>query len=120
MQEGNDLWAGEIVYPYSRAPTLDGVPDKVGFNYDLTVRCLSAGAHNAATVMSRAVVEAIAQDKEAKGDSLPKRLKWLLDNHWLSPQLHEWAKTIKEWGDEAVHEMNSIEPETADSIVKFV
>lgn len=113
------LTDGCLVYPYAKASVTEGVPQKVGFNYDQAVRSYSAGAYNAATVMARASVEAVAQDKKAAGKWLHDRINWLNEQRIITPMLHEWAMSIKEWGNEAIHELEPINADTADYIVKF-
>jgi hypothetical protein len=98
---------------------MEGVPEKVSFNYDQAVRSFSAGAYNAATVMSRASVEALAQDKKAEGKTLHDKIKWLYEQRIISPMLHDWAYSIKEWGNDAVHDLNPIDADTSGYIVKF-
>lgn len=110
---------GRIVYPYSIAPTLEGVPEKVMFNYDQAVRSFSASANNAATVMARASIEAITQDKQAQGSNLKEKLKWLENERIISPMLWEWADTIRMWGNDTVHELDPIDDDTAKYIIEF-
>ena len=113
------LTDGRIVYPYSVAHTLKGVPDKVKLNLDQAVRCLSAGAYNAATVMARACVEAIAKDKNAEGRDLEKKIEWLNEERIITPMLYEWAHSLRHWGNDAIHDMEPIDMNDANEIVQF-
>lgn len=83
-------------------------------------RCLSAQAPRAAVAMARAVVEAVAKDKNAQGGNLMQRIDALAQAGHISAAMKEAAHEIRFAGNAAVHAdpvAEAVSPEEAEEIV---
>lgn len=83
--------------------------------------CLAVKAYNACGVMTRRAIDALCQNKGAKGDSLYERLKHLKDTHQVTPDLWTWAEELRIVGRSGAHpEWEEVTPEDADYAVGFM
>jgi len=114
------------VYPYRLAgrKTIDGIghlPWGVRGVYEETHICLAANANVLGTIGIRAVVEAVCNDKRAKGDDLKAKIEDLVAQGWLSPRQAEFLHQSRILGNVAAHELkppDSLTLGTALSIIE--
>jgi hypothetical protein len=97
------------------------IPAKVRDAWLEAERCLSAGAANACGTMTRRAVDALAQDKGAKGKDLFERLADLKAKGLITPDLWDWAEEIRTAGKVGAHpEWEEMTPEEADYALRFL
>jgi hypothetical protein len=91
-------------------------------------KCLAIGAYNACGVMTRRAIHSLCEDKKAEGRDLFAQLKDLKANQLITPDLHEWADSLRMLGRDGAHpEFPEVTAEDAEDgmkllreIVKFV
>lgn len=84
-------------------------------------KCLSVGAYNACGVMTRRAMHALCQDKGAQGKVLHDQLKYLRDNHQITPDLWDWAEELRIVGRAGAHpEWEEVSSNDADYAVRFL
>ena len=84
-------------------------------------KCLSVRAYNACGVMTRRAIHAICKDKKAKGSDLFSQLKFLRDQHMITPDLWEWAEELRIVGRSGAHpEWEEVTVDDAEYAVKFL
>ena len=118
------LWHGaafggevlRVIYPpMLNAPTDPAIPSSLAFSLTEARLCHDAGAHTAATVMVRRILEAMCadqgiSDKTSKGAprGLKSKLEELRDKTDFIPgRLFNWAMHLKSVGDEGAHDVTS-------------
>ncbi len=99
----------------------DGLPPRCLATLTEAVACHGSGAHRAAAMMIRRLLEEICDENEAEGDNLHQRLQQLRDKVVLPEPLFDVMNELKALGNDAAHvdarEYDEIGPEeAADSI----
>lgn len=104
------------------------VPEAVANAASEAYECFSIGAYRATVIMSRSVLEAIATEQIArpandrgKDKGLKDKLKDLVDEGVISPQLGAYASSIKDIGDGSTHNIfESVTKDEASYILDFL
>ena len=114
-ETGDPLFRAEV-YPYrlSGRKKMDGLwslPEKVRRVYEETHMTLAANAPILGTIGIRAVVEAVCNDKKAKGTTLEEKIENLAKDGWLSSVQAQFLHKSRLLGNVAVHEI--VPPESA-------
>jgi len=110
VQVGYDDWEeswGEPVYLYPSRERFFGssVPDNVIRTYSEAIRCLSAGAHTAATIMGRRTLEIVCNELGETGrKDLFKKIESLSAQGTFSGKVAEWADRLRDVGNFAAHD----------------
>jgi len=91
-------------YPKARETAPQELPDKVRRAFDEALLSYEIGAWNGVLGMCRRAVQEALLDLGApiKGD-LPTQLKYLVDNHKITPDLRDWADQARIGGRLAAH-----------------
>ncbi|HUI56994.1 MAG TPA: DUF4145 domain-containing protein, partial [Bryobacteraceae bacterium] len=90
-------------YPIWVATAHDAVPVAIAGATDEAERCLAAGAPNACAVMTRRAIHSLCEDKGASGRDLFAQLKDLKEKQVITPDLHEWADSLRVLGRDGAH-----------------
>lgn len=108
-----------VLWP-RRKPLGSNVPMNVRRSFDEAVRSHDAAAYTASALMSRRVVEVIAESLGAKGRNLDSQIDDLKTKGEVDARLAEWAHGIRLLGNEAAHALQaSISSEDASDLILF-
>jgi hypothetical protein len=88
--------------PKSR-PEFPGVPRHISQAAVEAYICHGEGAHRAAVALSRAVIEATAKDKNARGKNLADSIDAMKALGLLRPATTEAAHEVRHWGNDMAH-----------------
>ena len=84
-------------------------------------KCLSVGANNACAVMTRRAIHSLSEDKNAEGKDLFGQLRDLKSKQIITPDLHEWADSLRVLGRDGAHpEFPEVTAEDAEDGVKLL
>jgi hypothetical protein len=84
-------------------------------------KCLAVSAYSACGVMARRAIDALSQDKQAKGKDLNERLQNLKGVHAITPDLWEWAEELRVAGRSGAHpEWEDLSSAEAEYTVRFM
>ena len=108
-------------YPLSIPTSHPAVPVSVASAAIEAEKCLGVGAFNACGVMTRRAIHSLCEDKKAEGKDLFAQLKDLKAKQLITPDLHEWADTLRVLGRDGAHpEFPEVTPEDAEDGVKLL
>jgi hypothetical protein len=113
----------EIVhqYPVSIPTSHPAVPGAVTSAAIEAEKCLGVAAYNACGVMTRRTIHSLCEDKRAEGRDLFAQLKDLKAKQLITPDLHEWADSLRVLGRDGAHpEFPEVQPEDAKDGVKLL
>lgn len=98
------------------------VPEHIASAATEATLCLSVGAYRAVGALARAVVEATAKDKEAKGRDLYNRIEALAEGQHIRSHTKEQAHEIRHFGNDMAHGdfADAITEEEATEIVELM
>jgi len=83
--------------------------------------CLAVGAPNACGVMTRRAVQSLCENKGAEGRDLFAQLKDLKNKQLITPDLHEWADSLRVSGRDGAHpEFPEVTADDAEDGVKLL
>ena len=93
------------MYPPEEYEIFFGFPEEIRFLLIEAYQCYKHKTYTASVIMCRKTLEGICylNGIKRKSMSLPKRLQKLKEKGIIDNQLHEWAKVIKDAGNDAVH-----------------
>jgi len=84
-------------------------------------KCLNVGAYNACAVMTRRAIHSLCDDKNAEGKDLFAQLKDLKSKQVITPDLYEWADSLRILGRDGAHpEFPEVPAEDAEEGVKLL
>ena len=84
-------------------------------------KCLSVGAYNACGTMTRRAIHSLCADKRAEGRDLFAQIKDLKARQLITPDLHEWADSLRVLGRDGAHpEFPEVTAEDAEDGVKLL
>lgn len=103
-------------------PTLhEAVPAPVSSSALEAEKCPEVGAYNACGVMTRRAVHSLCEDKGAEGRDLFAQLKDLKAKQLITPDLHEWADSLRVLGRDGAHpEFPEVTADDAEDGVKLL
>lgn len=95
-------------------------PVGVRRDFDEAQRCMSVSAHTAAAILARRLLEGIAVDLEAKGNTLAAKLTNLKEIGAIDGRLAEWADALRVVGNDAAHKVDTVvSHEDATDVLSF-
>jgi hypothetical protein len=89
------------------------VPEHIASAADEAHQCQALGAHRAAILLGRSVVEATAKDKGITNGNLASKIDGLRDALHIRPMIAETAHEIRHLGNDMAHG-DFVEPVTTD------
>lgn len=108
-------------HPHTSATRSPGVPDEVHKATLEAEKCLDVKAPNACGVMARRAMDAICDDKEAKGKDCFTKLEYLRDNHLITPDLWASGDELRTAGKVGAHpEWEELTLEQADYVISLL
>ena len=108
-------------YPIWNPTTHEAVPSSVAYATDEAEKCLSIDAPNACAVMTRRAIHSLCTDRGAEGSNLFAQLKDLKAKQLITPDLHEWADSLRVLGNDGAHpERPEVTIEDAEDGVKLL
>ena len=71
--------------------------------------------------MTRRAIHSLCEDKQAKGDNLAEQFRFLRDQQIVTPDLFEWAYSLRVLGRDGAHpEFPEVQPEDTEDGVKLL
>lgn len=113
----------EIVhhYPVPTPSVHEAVPEDVKRASVEAEKCFCVGAYNACGVMTRRAMHCLCSEKKAEGKDLFEQLKYLKDNHLITPDLWKWAEELRIVGRSGAHpEWQEVSKEEAEYALRFL
>jgi hypothetical protein len=108
-------------YPVSTPARHPAVPEPVAAAAIEAEKCLGVGAYNACGVMTRRAIHSLCADKGAEGRDLFAQLKDLRTKQVITPDLHEWADSLRILGRDGAHpEFPEVPADDAEDGVKLL
>lgn len=108
-------------YPSATPLAHKAVPEAIQKAAVEAEKCFGVGAYNACGVMTRRSMHSLCEDKNAQGKDLFDQLKFLRDNHAITPDLWEWSEELRALGKHGAHpEWEEVTEEDAEYGVKFL
>jgi hypothetical protein len=99
----------------------EAVPPRIGKDASEAEKCLSVSAFNACGVMTRRAMHSLCREKGASGSNLFDQLKYLRDDHLITPDLWEWAEELRVLGKHGAHpEWQELSAEDAAYGIRFL
>ena len=84
-------------------------------------KCLGVGAYNACAVMTRRAIHSVCDEKNAEGRDLFAQLKDLKVKQLITPDLHDWADSLRVLGRDGAHpEFPEVTAEDAEDGVNLL
>lgn len=120
QEDGSYWWSSDRVWPApDKMPSFE-IPSSVRRSILEGRTCWNAGAYNAASLMSRRAIEAIAVEFDAKKRTLFSSLKQLHADEVIDGRLYEWTDALRKHGNLAAHDTNSsVSAEDARDLLDF-
>ena len=91
------------VWPTSRRPLDDGIPERVRDGVTEARKCFEGGAFPATAVMVRRAIEGICANLGAKHKTPHRALQELVQRGVIDPRLLEWADGLRVLGNVGAH-----------------
>lgn len=89
-------------------------------DFEEAQRCMSVGAHTAAAMLVRRVLEGIAMHQQANGRTLAAKIEDLKQREIIDARFAEWADSLRVVGNDAAHDMaNVVTREDAADVLLF-
>jgi hypothetical protein len=108
-------------YPISTPVSHSAVPEPVTSAAIEAEKCLGVRAYNACGVMTRRAIHSLCGDKGAEGRDLFGQLKDLKSKQLITPDLHEWADSLRVLGRDGAHpEFPEVTADDAEDGVKLL
>ncbi len=99
---------------------VQGLPAEVEAAYAEARRCLGAGAHNAAEMMSRRILIHVAMDKGAEGvEGFDAYVDYLEDAGYVTTTMRHWVDRIRQHANAASQALPEQSPARAADTVAF-
>lgn len=88
--------------------------------YEEARKCFSTNSYTAVVLCCRKLLMHIAVDNNAEEDKgFTFYAQFLLDSHFVPPKAESWVNFIKEKGNQANHEIKTVEKKEAETILLF-
>ncbi|MGE7637628.1 DUF4145 domain-containing protein [Peribacillus frigoritolerans] len=99
---------------------IEHLPENIEQLYNEARRCLSVNASTSTVLSCRKLLMNISVTKGAEeGKSFAFYVSYLEDNHFIPPGSKEWVDHIRKKGNEATHEIPSIDKADAIELLEF-
>ena len=100
---------------------IEHLPDDIRHLYNEARRCFSVSAYTATVMSCRKMLMNIAVTKGAEEKlTFAQYVKYLADKGYVPPDNKKWVEHIREKGNEANHEINSMSKEDAEDLINFL
>ncbi len=119
----NARWASPTWLPRpGEVREFEDVPDHIAQAASEAALCLAVGAHRAVGSLARAVVEATAKDKGAKGKDLRARIDALRDGDHIRKHTQGQAHEVRYFGNDMAHGdfADPVTAEEAEEIIELM
>lgn len=83
-------------------------PHSIRRDFDEAQRCMSVSAYTAAAILARRLLEGIAVDLSASGNTLASKLTNLRQTGAIDGRLAEWADALRVVGNDAAHKVDTV------------
>lgn len=134
--DGEDKYARIYVCPTCNRPTfiykneqspgpimgedIEYLPDEIDQLYNEARKCISVNAYTSAVLSCRKLLMNISVSKGAEpGKSFAFYVTFLEENHFIPPNSREWVDHIRRKGNEATHEIPSIDKDDSIELLDF-
>lgn len=109
-----------VMYPQPASPDApDYTPTQIAEDFRAAKENLFEGRPKPAAIMARTVLDQVMKDVGAQGRSLWEKIAFLEQEHKITPDMKEWADTVRAIGNEAVHDYSPVAPKDAEQAVSF-
>lgn len=96
------------------------LPEDIQQLYEEARKCISVNAFTSAVLSSRKLLMNVSVSKGADpGKSFAFYVTYLEDNHFIPPNSRDWVDHIRKKGNEATHEIPSIDKDDAIELLGF-
>ncbi|MDB9513580.1 DUF4145 domain-containing protein [Kamptonema animale CS-326] len=97
------------------------LPDEVLHLYQESRKCTSVGAYTAATLCCRKILMNVAVNHGAKkGETFVYYINFLEEKGHISSKIKSWLDHIRKQGNNAAHEIESINQDDAETLIVFI
>lgn len=111
---------GDIIPGGLPGRKIEGLPETVESVYEEARKCFSVGAYTASELLCRKIIMNVAVEKNADGNkSFKYYITYLSGNHYIHPDIMDWADKIRKNGNESTHEIDSPDKKRAHSTLDF-
>jgi hypothetical protein len=101
--------------------SVEFLPEDVGKLYDEARDCTAAGAPTAAVLLARKILMHVAVEKGAdEGETFKYYVEYLGKNGIVTADMKEWIDEIREFGNDANHELVQMTPAQSAELMTFV
>lgn len=116
------IYASDQQYPGPRlGQTITFLPKDIEELYNEVRDCISVNAFTSAVLSARKILMNTAVSKGAEeGKNFAFYVSFLQDNHFIPPNSSEWVDHIRIKGNEATHEIPSMNKEDAIELLEFL
>lgn len=112
----------KTIYPVAQpGPVLEGLPPEVHVAYDEARRALGVSAFTACELLCRKILMHVAVDiaESSPGESFVSYIDDLASAGYVTPPMKPWVDLIRKHGNEATHELPSINRDRATGTLLF-
>ncbi len=114
------LYAGQQTPSVSYGSVVKHLPPEIEKLYNEARDSLAAGAPTATIMCCRKILMHVAVDKGATpGDKFVAYVNYLDSSHYIPPGAVSWVDKIRDWGNEANHEIKLKTPSEAEKAIDF-
>lgn len=96
------------LWPLATRELSTDAPAGIRRDFDEAQRCMSVSAHTAAAILARRLLEGIAVDLGARGNTLAAKLEDLRTGGAIDGRLAEWADALRVVGNDAAHRVDNV------------
>lgn len=115
ISDSDEQYPGELV-----GNKLDYLPNDIEILYNEAKSCISVNAFTSSVLSCRKILMNASVSKGAEsGRSFAHYVTFLEENHYIPPDSREWVDHIRRKGNEATHEIPSIEKADAIELIEF-
>jgi Domain of unknown function (DUF4145) len=115
VRDSDQQYPGEPV-----GDELGYLPSDIESLYSEAKNCISVNAFTSSVLSCRKILMNASVSKGAEsGKSFAHYVTFLEENHYIPPNSREWVDHIRKKGNEATHEIPSIEKEDAIELIEF-
>lgn len=115
-------WRVSTIWPTREAPAAPAhTPPSVKARFEDGEDAFSRLRWNSAVAMYRSALDIATKGMEGvpSGETFFARLKWLHDNHAITPDIHEWATKVRVEGNAALHDPEQFSEDDAKALRFF-
>jgi len=100
---------------------VDNLPSDINRLYNESRECIKHSLYNSSVLTARKILMHVAVERGAKDNlSFAQYVSYLNDKNYLPPNGEAWVDRIRQKGNEANHEIPSMDQDDAEELVKFL